>query len=446
MPASGLDDAAIREIHDAVRANPGANISQIGVLTRRDRATVRRYWPEDVPRPYNGVRAESDPIRHASLSLQHKSPEELAAILRASEGRAEPPPEPDPVEVERERIERTRRLKAEREELRAVAGERSLRAWLADHLDDAIARLPAPMPPRPTPETPGRVSERLVLLLSDWHAYETVKPERVVGLNEYNADVLGRRARKVIDTTIQIKTRLERGGWTFPELYVLCLGDMVSGTIHEVEKHTDAPNIMRAAVATGQLLGYCVRDLSAHFGRMVVAGVSGNHGRMPDARKVQHKDPTRTWDWLIYEIARISTDEIGWVEWFLPDAFTCVVRAGEHNILLNHGDGIPRSYSLPYYGADRFTRNLRDALHHTDQRPDLFVFGHHHEPGAVGSYILNNSLIGTQELGINAYGSRRHPSQTLLGLHHEHGLTHRWELYAGPGTDGPSYPVRPWLA
>jgi hypothetical protein len=52
------------------------------------------------------------------------------------------------------------------------------------------------------------VDESLILLLSDWHAYEIVAPERVYGLNTFNADVLGRRVWRVIHGTRSIVTKL----------------------------------------------------------------------------------------------------------------------------------------------------------------------------------------------------------------------------------------------
>ena len=39
--------------------------------------------------------------------------------------------------------------------------------------------------------------------------------------------------------------RMERGGgWSFPRLVLGVNGDMMSGTIHEVERHSDAPNVI----------------------------------------------------------------------------------------------------------------------------------------------------------------------------------------------------------
>lgn len=360
-------------------------------------------------------------------------------------GVPEPAPEPDPVDRERERIERTRSLRAEREQLQAVAGERSLRAFLETAIGDAAAAFPPPTPYRPPAETPGTTTEQMLLFLSDWHAYETIAPERTLGLGGHDADRLGRKVRRVVDSAIRIKGRLERGGWRFPSLAVALGGDMISGSIHETERHSDAPNVVQAAWGCGLLLAHALRDLAAHFGEVHCVGVVGNHGRLPDARRVQQKDPTRSWDWLIYQVARLSLRDVPWITWQLPEAYSAIFDLAGWGFYLNHGHEIKSTFSIPFYGIDRKVRNLRGVLERTGRSPDYYLFAHFHSPGGIRNYVVNGSLQGPSEFGVEGLGVADPPSQWLFGVHPDHGLTHRWELHSGPGVEGPSYPVRPWL-
>lgn len=77
---------------------------------------------------------------------------------------------------------------------------------------------------------------------------------------------------------LSIREKLTRGGWHLPRLVVAVNGDMISGTIHEVERHSDSPNVIAAAYGCGMLLAQLLRDLAAEFPDVTVVGTSGNHG------------------------------------------------------------------------------------------------------------------------------------------------------------------------
>jgi ribosomal protein S14 len=358
------------------------------------------------------------------------------------------PPPRDPVKTAEERRAAARELAREREQLEAVAGERSFRAYLDGLLREAVPVIDAP--PRFREKKPGReaVDESLILLLSDWHAYEVVRKERVLDLNEYNAEVLGRRAFRVIQSVRSIADKLRCGGWRFPRLVVAANGDMISGTIHEVERHSDAPNVIQAAIGCGLLLAQCVRDLAASFEVVEVFGTSGNHGRLPDHRRVSQKDPSRSWDYLIYAIARQALADCANVKFTLPDSYSAVYEVEGWRFYQGHGHDIKSWQSIPFYGISRAATGL-NALRVAAGVPiHYFLFSHFHNPGSIcapgSEYFVNGSLIGGTEFSVNGLGRSDKPCQWLLGVHRDHGVTHRWPIQAdGPGAVG-SYDVAPW--
>lgn len=354
----------------------------------------------------------------------------------------------DPVAAAIDKRHRTRELAIEREHLHAVAGERSFRAFLERLLADAVPALDPPPRFRPARPKASDVDESLILLLSDWHAYETVRPERVLHLNEYNADVLARRAYRVTHGCLSIADRLRRGGYRFPRLVVAANGDMISGTIHEVERHSDAPNVIQAAIGCGLLLAQSLRDLAAGFEDVTVYGTSGNHGRMPDARRVQQKDPTRSWDFLIYSVAKQALCDVPNVRFILPDSYSVVYTVEGWNVYQGHGHDIKSWNSIPFYGISRAATGLNALRTSAGQPIHYFLFSHFHNPGSIcapgSEYFVNGSLIGGTEFSVNGLGRADKPSQWLLGVHKANGVTHRWPIYAD--ADGPAgeYKVRPW--
>jgi len=358
------------------------------------------------------------------------------------------PPPRDPLEVEQERQERRRALLAEQRSLQAVAGERSFRAFVEQLLRDTIQPFPA-VTPTPAPDCSAATSESMVQTFSDWHAYEVVSSERVRGFNEYNADVMGRRVRRVVDAHRSIKARMERGGgWAFQRLVLGLNGDFMSGTIHEVERHSDAPNVVMAAYGTGLVLAQAIRDLAQDYPAVECFCSSGNHGRLPDARRMQQKDPTRSWDTLIYLIAREHLRATSHIRWFIPDSYSVAFEVEGWRFLQTHGHDVKSWNSIPFYGINRLMANL-NALEASRGTPFHYaLLGHFHNASnmeaASAEYFVNGSLIGGTEFSVQGMGRADTPKQMMLGVHPEHGVTHRWPLLAEVGPDDPSYDVTPW--
>lgn len=403
MPSPHVSDKI--KVQIAKLLGRGLTVSEVARKLGVDRGTVRRYRPDQPAKP-------ADPIREAE-----------------------------------EQIAKRRELLKEREALRDVAGERSFRAYLNALVQSVAPRLTAPPKYKPIKADRKATEESLLLLLSDWHAYERVKPERVLGLNNYDAETCGRRVYQVGQAALSIREKLTRGGWHLPRLVVACNGDFISGTIHEVERHQDAPNVIAAAFGAGMLLAQLLRDLSAGFERVTVFGTSGNHGRLPDARKVQQKDPTRSWDYLIYLFARSALADVPRVEFVLPESYSVVYEVEGWRFCQSHGHDIRSWQNIPFYGISRAATGI-NALRSAMGLPiHYFLYSHFHNPGSIaaagGEYFVNGSLIGGTEYSVNGLGRADKPCQWMFGVHKDHGVTHRWPLVAGG--DGPGgYDVRAW--
>lgn len=305
---------------------------------------------------------------------------------------------------------------------------------MTETLKDVAPVLDSPSRYRAPRITKDTVTESLLLCLSDWHADEIVRADAVFGLNEYNRQVMDRRVCRIRDTVIEIKNRLESGGYRFPTLVVSVNGDMVSGTIHEVERHTDGPNIMQTSLRCGSKLAELIRDMSAHFECVEVFCTSGNHGRLGDAKKVQTKEPTRSWDYLIYKYAEAMLADCVNVRFEVPDAWAVMFELEGHLFCQQHGHFVKSFNSIPFYGINRMTSKLGATLARHHQPIAYHLFGHFHLYGTIenagGEYIINPPLIGPQEFGVHSFGDAVPPGQLLMGVHEKYGVTHRWRLAA----------------
>ncbi len=356
----------------------------------------------------------------------------------------QPSPPPDPVVVERQRQERVRDLRQELDLVRALAGEKSLRAMLEKLVSETALNY-SPPPFRPPPKSlRDVVIETLYLLFSDWHYAEIVEDERVRGFNRYDTEVAKRRVHKVVSTVASIAAKMQRGGgWSFPRMVVGANGDFVSGTIHELERHSDARSIVDAVYECGMLLASALRDLLSVVPEITVYCTSGNHGRLPDAKRVQQKDPLRSWDTMVYLFAREHLRNVKGLTWVIPNSYAVSYVIEGWNFLQQHGHDIKSWNSIPYYGMNRAVSNLNALEASRGGTMHYFCFGHFHGdaslPHASGKVLVNGSLIGGTEFSVNALGKSDPPSQLLMGVHQDHGATHRWDVKAGPGESGEGY-------
>jgi hypothetical protein len=358
-------------------------------------------------------------------------------------------PARDPVAEETERRDRMRRLREEQELLKAVAGEKSLRAMLDALAEKAAARFTAPPPYRAPKPTKRTTRESMVMLLSDWHSAEVISKEGTRGHNEYNALITSQRARRVTDGAIGIKSKLEAGGWHFDEMVVALNGDFVPGTIHEIEKFTDAANVVVNVHGTAWILAQALRDLAGVYPTLRVYCLSGNHGRLPDARRMQQKEPLRNWDTLVYLYARAFLSNVPNIEWHIPNAYSVLFDVKGFTFAQTHGHDIKGWAGIPFYGIQRSTRN-QNALEAARRRTiNYWLLSHFHTqsslPQAAGEVFVNGSLCGGTEYTVNGLGAADPPNQLMFGVHAEHGVTHRWPLYASAEADAPSYDMGGWV-
>lgn len=399
----------------------------------KDYQRSKSDWPIDKP---------CEPTANLLLTT-----DKLTATAQASKSTMDPV---DEVDEAIQKIAKQRDLRREREVLMAVSGEKSFRAYLEGIMRDVAPRFAA-LPPAPTKAIgPDTSTETMLFVFSDWHAFEEVKASRTLGFNEFTGPILCERVRRIVSSSLSIKQRLERGnGWRFPEAVIACNGDFISGTIHELEKHSDASNVVHAAYATGLLLAAAIRDLASHFTRVKVKCTAGNHGRLPDAKKKQMKEPTRTWDTAIYLYAMTALSGIDNVEWSIPESFFEVYNIEGWKFCQQHGDDIRSWNNVPYYGIDRFGRNMNALFNSRSERIDYFILSHFHSASEIpapggGESFINGSLIGGNEFSIGALGKSDRPVQWLFTINEEFGVASRWPIFGNGRKPMKPYPLPDW--
>ena len=340
---------------------------------------------------------------------------------------------PDPVEVELQRIARLAALREEHDLTHDIAAERHLWNKLKHELDRTVPRL-APLRPLTYPKKSGKiVQESLLKLWSDWHAGEQVSSERMRGLNNYDWATFVERLNADTDHTLKLSSMMQTGGWKFEEAVVAMIGDLVTGTIHELERHSDKRNIVECVVDTAGVAAQQLQRYAEAFPSVRAYSVSGNHGRLGDAKRVQQKDPTRSWDALIAMIMQRLLSKQQNLTLEVPYAYAVGFDVQGFTFLAQHGHDIKSWNSIPHYGINRYVTNINAIEASRNRAIHYFLLGHFHTQTTMtipsGEFIINGSLIGGNEFGLNALGKVDRPMQWMCGVHRTHGVTHRWPVY-----------------
>lgn len=307
----------------------------------------------------------------------------------------------------------------------------------AERIREAILGLAdhTPEPPEwlQRPGTPGFRGAPMTIW-SDWHWGEVVHAAEVAGVNEYNHKIGRLRAKRLVETTIDLAfNHMGRAKTKYPGCIVCLGGDMITGDIHEELLATNDRTPQQSINDLTDVLAGGLDTMAGKFGRLFVPCVVGNHGR--SSRKPRMKGRVFTSiEWVIYCNLERHFRNSKHIQFMIPGETDAYFSVFGHRYLLTHGDslgvkggdGIIGAMGPIVRGAIKVGRSEAEI----DRDFDTIVMGHWHQYLTVPGIIVNNSLIGYNEyarLGLRAPYSR--PSQALWFTHPEHGITAHWQVY-----------------
>jgi hypothetical protein len=278
---------------------------------------------------------------------------------------------------------------------------------------DAVGRISlAPVPEWPGANLAGpNRPEHAVALLSDLQTGKLTP--------DYNSEVARERVMRYAEKIVSI-TEVQRKDHPVDEITVCMLGDMIEGVdiFPGQQWLIDSTLYDQLFNNTPALLVDFVRYLLAHFDRVHVKAVDGNHGRI--GRKGQF-GPMDNADRMLYRILAMlmkdeprfsleMTDPKGERNWYL------VGRWGNYSALMIHGDQIRGHSGFPWYGLGKKVQGWGSGgLGETFG--DVFM-GHYHQLGRIPlnhrSVWCNGSTESTNTFAAETLAAQSTPSQWLL--------------------------------
>jgi hypothetical protein len=222
---------------------------------------------------------------------------------------------------------------------KAAQRENSVFEALVDEMRTVVMPI-KPLPPVIKVRPDGNIiKEAVVMHLSDEHADSVIQPHQVGGLERYDLPIALRRAEIYVDTVIRF-TQQTMSNYAFSDLYIFANGDHVSGEIHGATDHSFYRNSFRNALAVGQMHALMYRDLCAHFPRVHVIYLPGNHGRR--SVKKDYHGAWNNWDYLVGETAKLHCTDIENIDFNIPDSYSACVEIEGHGFAIAHGETLFR--------------------------------------------------------------------------------------------------------
>ena len=258
-----------------------------------------------------------------------------------------------------------------------------------------------------------------VALFSDAHIEETVNPQSVMSLNEYNTDIAKQRIQNYFSNLVHCLNKDE-----VTHLIFASLGDTISGYIHDELAQTNGLTPLEATQLAQGLLFNGLKFIceKSKVEDIYFIGIVGNHSRV--TKKIQHANGYKmSYEWLMYQNIKRECEIAGLpITFNLPESEMAVVDTQDNRrFLFIHGFQIRSNGSGTVCGIYPALNRLCmkwDKIFHQDK----IYLGHFHSCVSIPNAMVNGSIIGYNSFALsNGFGYERPAQQyevydTKIGL------------------------------
>lgn len=285
-----------------------------------------------------------------------------------------------------------------------------------------------PVWPAPPQVGQGR-PQSAVLLLSDIHYGELVRPNEIGGVNAYDKLIFEDRKRAYVGGVRSI-IRHHQVAHPVRHLRIFDLGDGVDGDqIFRAQRLQQDLNLMEQVVQLAKHKVEIILSFLDLVDTITIEAVPGNHGRIgPKGDNLSYVN----WDWIVAQMVSMQLAQYGErIKVIAPESFFHITETEGHPWLLWHGDDVKAWQGIPWYGIQRAIGNWIQIFNATGQRFEYAALGHFHTDAKVditaGEIFVNGSWVGTNEfaLRLRALGQ---PKQQLMFVHPRYGVTGRYPI------------------
>jgi hypothetical protein len=271
-------------------------------------------------------------------------------------------------------------------------GEDKTRLKLLDRLGDASD-------PKPLKITKAKDQGRFlpaatyVMLASDWHMGERVRPENVGWRNEYTPEIAQERAHQFWRSNLKMLDAA-RAAWDIRNVVLWLGGDLMTGYIHEEYEEENFLSPVEESLLVYETIRSGVKGFLAESGieTLLIPTNNGNHGRTGKKIRVS-TFAKNSYEWLTYQYLNRVFKDNSQIRFQISSGYHNIVDIHGLRIRFHHGDAVGYAGGiggLPIPVNRRIGRQAKADVEHVH----LDVIGHFHSLQYPKDFVANGSLIG----------------------------------------------------
>lgn len=237
--------------------------------------------------------------------------------------------------------------------------------------------------------------KKAILCIGDWHYGLEVD----LFYNTYNTEIAVERITKLLNSVlVKIKEH------SIDDLYVINLGDMISGRIHLPLRINNRIDTVQQTIEISEVLAEFLTVLS-QYTHVNYISVSDNHSRVEPNKKesLNTESFARIIDWFLQE--RLSNNKnVDFIENNFSEDFA-IFSVFNHSVVAVHGDKDPQRGIV-----DRLNSYMQGHI-------DLLISAHRHhftaDENNFTEFYCNGSLIGQDQYSADLRLNSK-PSQLMF--------------------------------
>jgi hypothetical protein len=273
--------------------------------------------------------------------------------------------------------------------------------------------------------------EHVVLLLSDMHVGLDFSAADTGGANAYNVDIMQRRMDGLKRGLASIY-RIHSQAYSMPVLHIFALGDMVQGGNLQGEwggaYNSPYVHLSRQAATVASSVGSLIEFSKSMFDQIDFVGVVGNHGRAGVSKNSDRVGAN--WDNQAYMFlgAKFENDPRVHIDYDMDTWWKSRSVLGTEFLLI-HGDHMGNNPTSILQNNQK----LQEIVLQTSGKSfNILCLAHFHshfeKETTMGRVIINGSFVGADIHSLHHMRAGSRPTQTILGVHPEHGMTWKYCL------------------
>lgn len=254
----------------------------------------------------------------------------------------------------------------------------------------------------------GRSRATAIVLASDWHVGETVRPETVNGLNSFDMNEAEKRIKRFFR---KIPEYVERYVPMAKDLVLWAGGDFITGYIHEELQESNSCSPAEECLFFRDQWNAGVAFLQRECKQRILIPTSfGNHGRTTQKIRVS-TGAINSYEWLMYNVLERDVRGNPRVKYKVGQGYHSYIELHNKPVCFHHGDAVKYGGGI---GGVHIP--LRKAIGQWNkiQPADLYCSGHYHYLLDGGHYVQNGSLIGYGAYSLRIKADFQPPMQTFI--------------------------------